>query len=188
MPPSHGSPIYGRQEIQRAVGEYRDAIQYVHDETVRGMNAGKDVFTLMNEIHLPPEFELNEVYGNIPWSVRGVYEGDERAAAVAVDDRLRGFDHQLELDRSGCQVVATLEMFQEAGQGRDLLGDDHLWQRDDEIVREPRAGLGQERRKEQVERACAATRELLVERFDPDSDEWRQRRLRHALDRRRLRG
>jgi alkyl sulfatase BDS1-like metallo-beta-lactamase superfamily hydrolase len=75
MAPSHGTPIYGREAIQSAVGEYRDAIQYVHDETVRGMNAGKDVFTLMKEVHLPPEFELNEVYGNIPWSVRGIYEG-----------------------------------------------------------------------------------------------------------------
>jgi alkyl sulfatase BDS1-like metallo-beta-lactamase superfamily hydrolase len=75
LAPSHGNPIYGKEEVRRTVTEYRDAIQYVHDETVRGMNAGKDVHTLMNEVQLPPDFRLNEVYGNVPWSVRGIYEG-----------------------------------------------------------------------------------------------------------------
>lgn len=73
--PSHGNPVYGREEIQNRVGKYRDAIQYVHDETVQGANAGKDVYTLMREIELPPDLAQDEVYGNIPWSVRGIYEG-----------------------------------------------------------------------------------------------------------------
>ena len=54
---------------------YRDAILYVHDETVKGMNAGKDVLTLMNEIKLPPNLDIGETYGRISWSVRGIYEG-----------------------------------------------------------------------------------------------------------------
>jgi alkyl sulfatase BDS1-like metallo-beta-lactamase superfamily hydrolase len=53
----------------------RDAILYVHDETVKGMNAGKDVFTLMREIKLPPELAMGESYGKVSWSVRGIYEG-----------------------------------------------------------------------------------------------------------------
>ena len=47
----------------------------MHDKTVQGLNAGKDVYTLMREIELPPELAQNEVYGNVPWSVRGIYEG-----------------------------------------------------------------------------------------------------------------
>ena len=39
------------------------------------MNAGKDVFTLMHEIKLPPELEVGEGYGNLIWSIRGIYEG-----------------------------------------------------------------------------------------------------------------
>lgn len=39
------------------------------------MNQGKDVFKLMEEIKLPPELEVGEGYGNLPWSVRGIYEG-----------------------------------------------------------------------------------------------------------------
>ncbi len=73
--PSHGLPIKGHDEIVRRLTRYRDAIQYVHDATVRGMNEGKDVFTLMREIKLPSELELGESYGKVAWSVRGIYEG-----------------------------------------------------------------------------------------------------------------
>lgn len=75
LAPSHGDPLYGPAHIQETVSKYRDAIQYVHDETVQGLNAGKDVYTLMREIELPPDLAQSEVYGNIPWSVRGIYEG-----------------------------------------------------------------------------------------------------------------
>jgi alkyl sulfatase BDS1-like metallo-beta-lactamase superfamily hydrolase len=73
--PSHGQPIRGRDEIRRRLTRYRDAIRYVHDQTVAGMNAGKDVFTLMSEIRLPPDLDIGETYGKISWSVRGIYDG-----------------------------------------------------------------------------------------------------------------
>jgi len=75
LAPSHGNPLYGRDQIQEAVSRYRDAILYVHDETVRGANAGKSVYTLMNEIRLPPDLDQGEAYGSVPWSVRGIYDG-----------------------------------------------------------------------------------------------------------------
>lgn len=73
--PSHGEPIHGNAEIRRRLTRYRDAILYVHDAVVAGMNAGKDVFTLMREIKLPAELDVGESYGNLPWSIRGIYEG-----------------------------------------------------------------------------------------------------------------
>jgi alkyl sulfatase BDS1-like metallo-beta-lactamase superfamily hydrolase len=73
--PSHGVPIVGAANVQRVLTQYRDAILYVHDATVRGMNDGTDVFTLMKTIKLPPALEVGEGYGAISWSVRGVYEG-----------------------------------------------------------------------------------------------------------------
>jgi len=73
--PSHGLPIHGNDEITRRLTRYRDAIQYVHDETVKGMNAGKGVYALMHEIKLPPALEVGESYGNLIWSIRGIYEG-----------------------------------------------------------------------------------------------------------------
>lgn len=73
--PSHGQAIRGHDEIRRRLTRYRDAIQFVHDATVAGMNAGKDVFTVMREVKLPPDLDIGETYGKISWSVRGIYEG-----------------------------------------------------------------------------------------------------------------
>src|SRR5713226_5952510 len=73
--PSHGLAIRGNAEITRRLTQYRDAIQYVHDEVVKGMNAGKDVYTLMREIKLPSNLNVGESYGKLIWSIRGIYEG-----------------------------------------------------------------------------------------------------------------
>lgn len=73
--PSHGDAVHGNAAISDAVTRYRDAILYVHDATVKGMNEGKDVWTLMNEIALPEHLDIGEGYGTIAWSVRGIYEG-----------------------------------------------------------------------------------------------------------------
>jgi alkyl sulfatase BDS1-like metallo-beta-lactamase superfamily hydrolase len=73
--PSHGVPIVGAENVRKVLTQYRDAILYVHDATVRGMNEGKDVYSLMKSIKLPPELEVGEGYGAISWSVRGIYEG-----------------------------------------------------------------------------------------------------------------
>lgn len=73
--PSHGRPIIGNGEITTRLTRYRDAILYVHDETVKGMNAGKDVYALMREIRLPAALDVGESYGKLSWSIRGIYEG-----------------------------------------------------------------------------------------------------------------
>jgi alkyl sulfatase BDS1-like metallo-beta-lactamase superfamily hydrolase len=41
---------------------------------VEGMNAGKDVHTLMREIRLPPELTLGEHHGKVAWAVRTIWE------------------------------------------------------------------------------------------------------------------
>ena len=48
----HFGPITGKDRIHFELTRLRDAVQYVHDATVEGMNAGKDVRTLMREITL----------------------------------------------------------------------------------------------------------------------------------------
>lgn len=73
--PSHGPAIVGKDEVKRQLTKMRDAIVYVHDAVVKGMNDGKDVHTLMAEIKLPPQLDVGEGYGKIAWSVRGIYEG-----------------------------------------------------------------------------------------------------------------
>jgi len=70
----HHQPVEGATRIRDELLRLRGAVAYVHDETVRGMNAGKDVFTLMREIRLPPELEVGEGYGKVAWSVRAIWE------------------------------------------------------------------------------------------------------------------
>jgi glyoxylase-like metal-dependent hydrolase (beta-lactamase superfamily II) len=72
---SHDTLVYGADTVSMRIQRYRDAVLWVHDETVRGMNAGKDVYTLMRTIELPPELDLGEGYGAVAWTVRGIYEG-----------------------------------------------------------------------------------------------------------------
>jgi len=73
--PGHGDPLLGRDNIRRKLGKYRDAVRYVHDAVVRGMNNGQDVWTLAQEITLPPELALPQAFGRVSWSVRGIFEG-----------------------------------------------------------------------------------------------------------------
>ena len=70
----HFGPITGKDRIQFELTRLRDAVQYVHDATVEGMNAGKDVRTLMREITLPAHLEVGQGYGTVAWDVRAIWE------------------------------------------------------------------------------------------------------------------
>lgn len=70
----HFDPIAGADRIHAELTRLRDAIRYVHDQTVAGMNAGKDVRTLMREIVLPAECEVGQGYGKVAWDVRAIWE------------------------------------------------------------------------------------------------------------------
>jgi alkyl sulfatase BDS1-like metallo-beta-lactamase superfamily hydrolase len=70
----HGDPIRGAERIHADLTVLRDAVQWVHDQTVAGMNAGTDLFTLMREITPPPELALGEGHGKVMWNVRAIWE------------------------------------------------------------------------------------------------------------------
>lgn len=70
----HFAPITGSERIQFELTRLRDAVQYVHDATVDGMNAGKDVRTLMREITLPAHLKVGQGYGKVAWGVRAIWE------------------------------------------------------------------------------------------------------------------
>lgn len=71
--PSHMDPSVGREQIAADMTRIRDAVQYVHDETVAGMNAGKSVHQLMKEIKLPPQLDLVQNHGRVDWAVKSIY-------------------------------------------------------------------------------------------------------------------
>ncbi len=70
----HFDPIEGAERIAEEVTALRDATQWVHDRTVDGMNAGKDVYTLMGEVRVPDHLDVGEGYGRTPWNVRAIWE------------------------------------------------------------------------------------------------------------------
>jgi alkyl sulfatase BDS1-like metallo-beta-lactamase superfamily hydrolase len=87
--PSHTRPLHGAALIERTLRRYRDAIQYVHDQTVQGINRGWSPDELAARIKLPPALAaepwLQEHYGRVDWSARAIYQGylgwfDEDAA------------------------------------------------------------------------------------------------------------
>ena len=71
----HRMPVKGRAEIVKQLTKSRDAILYVHDAVVAGMNEGRDVYSLMRDIHLPPALAMDEGFGRVSWAVRGIYDG-----------------------------------------------------------------------------------------------------------------
>ena len=77
--PSHSRPIVGAAEVQKALTDYRDAIQFVHDQTVRGMNQGLGPDELAHRVRLPEHLArspyLPELYGTVAWSVRSIFQG-----------------------------------------------------------------------------------------------------------------
>lgn len=70
----HFEPIGGAERIDAELIRLRDAIRSVHDQTVAGMNAGKDVRTLMAEVTLPPALDVGQGYGKVSWNVRAIWE------------------------------------------------------------------------------------------------------------------
>lgn len=72
--PSHNPVVRGGKEILQGLTRIRDAVQYVHDATVAGMNAGKTLHQLMAEISLPPDLALTQSHGKISWAVKSLWE------------------------------------------------------------------------------------------------------------------
>ena len=72
--PSHLDPVIGSEQIARDMQKIRDAVQYVHDETVAGMNAGFSVEALMSSITLPPDLSLSQSHGKVSWAVKSIWE------------------------------------------------------------------------------------------------------------------
>jgi len=70
----HEEPIRGADRIRADLTKLRDAVRHIHDETVKGMNAQKDLPTLMAEIKLPAHLVMAPGRGPVHWYVRAVWE------------------------------------------------------------------------------------------------------------------
>lgn len=70
----HFDPIEGEQLISDSFERLYAAVDYVHSTTLRRMNEGVDIYTLMDEVTLPPAIAVGQGYGKISWAVRTLWE------------------------------------------------------------------------------------------------------------------
>lgn len=88
---AHGPPLNGGQAIDQTLTDYRDAIQFLWDQTVRGANKGLNLEQLTEFVQLPKRFDRTfytmQFYGLVEHHVRQIYSGlfgwfDEDAAKL----------------------------------------------------------------------------------------------------------
>jgi glyoxylase-like metal-dependent hydrolase (beta-lactamase superfamily II) len=70
----HGEPVVGASTIASQLTRLRDAVRYIYDATIDGMDAGKSLHQLMAEIELPENLKHQPGRAPVSWYVRAVWE------------------------------------------------------------------------------------------------------------------
>lgn len=77
--PGHTKVIIGAASVEEVLTNYHDAIDWILETTLTGMNEGKTIDALAAEIRLPARYAalpyLGEYYGCTEWTVRSIYTG-----------------------------------------------------------------------------------------------------------------
>jgi len=75
----HTRPIIGAEEVTTTLTNYRDAIRFVFDKTVEGINMGMTPNQLVDYVVLPEKYHnldyLQPYYGNPEWAIRSIFNG-----------------------------------------------------------------------------------------------------------------
>src|ERR1700752_1616653 len=93
---------------------------------------------------------------------------------MPIENRLRGLDHDLEAERSLWEAERRFHRSKQARERSRLLGDHHLGQGDDEVLRQASARGFAERTYKEIERTNAAGAQLRRERLEANADERRK--------------
>ena len=76
---THGPPLSGKETISNEVTNYRDGIQFLWDQSVRGINLGLTSTELTQFVQLPDHFQnsylTSQLYGVVEHHVRQIYSG-----------------------------------------------------------------------------------------------------------------
>ena len=75
--PGHTLPFLGEKNVRQVLTDYRDAVQFVHDKTVEGINKGMTPDELVEYVKLPEHLAnkeyLQPFYGNVEFGVRSIF-------------------------------------------------------------------------------------------------------------------
>ena len=98
---------------------YRDAIQFVHDQTIRHMNKGLTPDELVQVVKLPPHLAgykpwMQEFFGTVRQAVRGIYQGylgwfEGDPVALALLPRSESARREVELMGGRDRVLAAAD-------------------------------------------------------------------------------
>lgn len=74
----HHWPVWGKPQIQDFIAKQRDTYQFIHDQTVRHMNAGLNASEISEILKLPPSLDahlsVRGYYGTVRHNVKAVYQ------------------------------------------------------------------------------------------------------------------
>ena len=77
--PHHGRPVEGAARIADLLTDYRDAVQYLHDQTLRWMNKGYAPDEIARIVEMPERLRahpwLGEYYGSYKHAIPAIYAG-----------------------------------------------------------------------------------------------------------------
>jgi alkyl sulfatase BDS1-like metallo-beta-lactamase superfamily hydrolase len=123
---AHGPPLQGRAAVAQAVTIYRDAIQYMWDQTVRGLNQGLTGPEIAHRVPLPAHWQdhhfTRQAYGLMEHHLRqirnglvGWFDGDESTLfALPTAERaarmLRGFGGRDQVRRQAEAALADNDL------------------------------------------------------------------------------
>jgi alkyl sulfatase BDS1-like metallo-beta-lactamase superfamily hydrolase len=75
--PGHTRPVVGGAAARATLTAYRDGIKSILDQTIQGVKQGERPDELVRHVKLPPHLVenpyLQEFYGSVEWTVRGIY-------------------------------------------------------------------------------------------------------------------
>jgi len=125
LAPGHTKPVFGAENIQNILTDYRDAIRYVVDETRNGMDAGLTIDELAHKVKLPTHLaekpHLREYYGRVDYAVRayfvgtmGWFDGNPTTlATLSPDDEAK---RMIKLAGGASAVLEEIKKAKEAGE------------------------------------------------------------------------
>lgn len=74
----HNWPVWGKARIAEFIGKQRDVYKYLHDQTVRLINAGYTPDEIAETVRLPPSlasyFAVRGYYGDVRHNVKAIYQ------------------------------------------------------------------------------------------------------------------
>ncbi len=123
---AHGPPLSGGAQIQEMVTDYRDSIQFLWDQTVRGLNKGLTADALTEFVQMPERFSrtylTQQWYGVAEHHVRqiqtgliGFFDGDEAALFPLPEQEraerlIAGFGGREEVRKQSIAAVAANDL------------------------------------------------------------------------------